>query len=122
MSDNNGIIGYLEAIDRADDELLSLRGSYMAQCKGPRASIAEIKGAAREAGINMKAFNVVLKGHRADRAHEKRIAALEAEDAAAYEELEAALGDFGGTPLGSAALEGARPRRGREDALDDLQA
>jgi hypothetical protein len=122
-SDNTSISNFLHAIDAADDELLSLRGSYMSQCKGPRATIAEIKGSARESGVNMKAFAVILKGHRADRQQAKRIAELEAEDADAYAEMEEALGAFADTPLGSAALEGARPKRGRrrkEDALDGL--
>jgi hypothetical protein len=121
--DNTSIINFLHAIDAADDELASLRGTYMSQCKGPRATIAEIKGSAREAGVNMKAFAVVLKGHRADRAQEKRIAALEEDDVAAFEEMAAALGAFADTPLGGAALEGARPKRGKrrkEDALDTL--
>jgi hypothetical protein len=126
VTDNTSITGYLEAIDRADDELASLQGSYMSQCKGPRATIREVKGSAREAGVNMKAFDVLLKGHRDERKHAKRVAALEADDVDAYQEMEAALGEFASTPLGSAALEGARPKRGgkrrKEDSLDTLRA
>jgi hypothetical protein len=121
-SDNAAISGYLAAIDEADDELASLRGGYMAQCKGPRATIREIRDSAREAGINMPAFSVLLKGHRDERKQAKRIAELEGDDAGAYEEMQAALGEFASTPLGSAALEGAKPRgrRRRDAALDSL--
>jgi hypothetical protein len=125
-TDNTSINGYIEAIDRADDELLSMRGSYMSQCKGPRARIKEAKDSAREAGVNMAAFNVLLKGHRADRQQAKRVAELEGDDVAAYQEMETALGAFADTPLGSAALESARPkrggRRGREESLDSLRS
>jgi hypothetical protein len=40
--------------------------------------------------------------------------------------MEQALGEFASTPLGSAALESARPkrggRRGREESLDSLRS
>ena len=49
--------GLISEIDAQDDELASLRGSYMEDCKGPRAAIKEIKGRAREEGINPVAFN-----------------------------------------------------------------
>jgi hypothetical protein len=122
---NTSINGYLEAIDRADDELASLQGSYMSQCKGPRGVIREVKDSAREAGVDMPAFNVLLKGHRADRKHAKRVAELEGDSITAYEEMAEALGEFASTPLGGAALEGAKPKRGggrrrREDSLDSL--
>jgi hypothetical protein len=123
LTDNASINGYLDAIDRADDELASLRGSYMSQCRGPRATISEIKGSAREAGVNMKAFDVILKGHRDERKQAKRIAELEGDDIDAFEEMAEALGEFASTPLGSAALEGARPKRGarrKDDSLDSL--
>jgi hypothetical protein len=120
---NAELQGYLEAIDRADDELATLRGEYMQSCKGPQSAIKEIKGSARENGTNMKAFNTLLKGHREQRKQENRIAQLEVEDAEAYERMVEQLGAFGDTPLGAAALDAARPRgRRREDGLDDLKA
>jgi hypothetical protein len=120
---NAAISGYLSSIDAADDELASLRGSYMSSCKGPRGTIREIKDSAREAGFNMKAFAVILKGHRAERQQDRRIAELEGEDIDAFQEMEQALGAFADTPLGEAALAGAKPKRGRrskENALDTL--
>lgn len=121
-TDNANISGYLQSIDDADDELASLRGSYMASCRAPRAKIKEVKDSAREAGVNMVAFGVALKGHRAERLQQRRVAELEGDDASAYQEMEEALGAFADTPLGSAALEGARPRsrRRRDAALDSL--
>jgi hypothetical protein len=120
---NNTIAHYLKGIDVADDELASLRGSYMASCKGPRATIREIKREARDAGVNMKAFNAVLKDHRAERARLKRIAELENDDAFSYEQMREALGELGDTPLGSAALGRTKGRGGKsgDEALDSLR-
>jgi uncharacterized protein (UPF0335 family) len=102
--------GFLDEIDRHDDELASLRGSFMAQCKGPHEAIREILTSLRESGTNMKAFRVMLKGHRNDRKQAARVAELEIEDAQAYETMIKALGEFADTPLGSAAIDGARRR------------
>jgi F0F1-type ATP synthase membrane subunit b/b' len=99
-----GLQGYLQEISKQDDELDTLRGSYMAECKGPRGAIKEIMDSAREAGVNMKAFRELLTKHRADRRHEKRVAGMEADDAAALDEMIASLGDFVDTPLGGAAV------------------
>jgi hypothetical protein len=121
--DNSNIANFLSAIDAADDELASLRGSYMQQCKGARATIKEVKGEAKEAGVNMKAFGAVLKDHREERARQKRVAALEAEDADTYESMREALGEFGSTPLGEAALDRKKRARGsKEGSLDSLHS
>jgi uncharacterized protein (UPF0335 family) len=114
-----GLQGYLSEIDRQDDELDSLRGQYMSDCKGPRAAIKDIMASAREAGINMKAFRELLAEHRSQRRHEKRLAALEPEDLDSYDQMEQALGEFRTTPLGGAALERAKQR---ENTLDTLGA
>jgi hypothetical protein len=109
---------YLATIDSADDELASLLGSYRASCKGPRERIKNAKGMAKEAGINMTAFNEYVAAHRAKRRQDKRLADLEPEDLDDYNAMVEALGEFGDTPLGAAALAKAKPRG--EDALDGL--
>jgi hypothetical protein len=106
----SGLKGYLEEIDRVDDELDSLRGSYMEECKGPRERIKEILTSAKEAGCNMVAFRVLLKEHRDMRQHEKRVAQLDIVDKSEYETMIAKLGDYGATPLGSAALKRAKEK------------
>jgi len=112
MGDGNGgplqgLKGYLEEIDRQDNELETLRGEYMNSCKGPRGMIAEIMASAKEAGVNPKAFREVLRKHRADRRHDKRLAALDLADLSDYKSMEEALGDFIDTPLGQAAVAAA---------------
>ena len=112
--------GLFAEIDRQDDELASLRGSYMADCQGPRAAIKEIKGRAREEGINLVAFNELLAQHRSARAEQKRLSQLEPDDLDAFNLLEQALGEFVDTPLGEAALNRAKPKPSGDEVLDSL--
>lgn len=108
--------GVLSEIAEVDDELATLKGEYMAACKGPRQRIKEILATAKESGINIVAFREVLAKHRDDRKQERRIADLEADDASAYELMLDALGEFADTPLGKAALGRAKG----DDTLDTL--
>src|SRR5262245_44646830 len=108
---------YLGEIDKADDRLLELKSQHMLACKTPRAKIRETMKAAKEAGLNMAAFRTVVAEHRSQRKIEEKIAALEADDAADYEAMREALGDFGSTPLGDAALKKARPAGEQLDTL-----
>jgi hypothetical protein len=111
---------YLREIDKADDELLSLKMSHMAACKAPRGRIRHVMAQAREAGENLEAFRTLVAAHRADRKIDKRIAELEADDRAEFESLQEALGAFGDTALGQAALKRAAPKDGASDKLRDL--
>jgi hypothetical protein len=125
MTSTNGydrevIAALVARIDKLDDELLTLRGEYMAACKGPRSRIKDVMAEAREAEVNMTAFRELLHSHRDDRKRQARIDALEADDRDAYELLEEALGEFGDTELGRAALKRAKPK-GDDEALSDLQ-
>jgi len=108
---------YLGEIDKADDRLLELKSQHMLACKTPRAKIRETMKAAKEAGLNMAAFRTVVAEHRSQRKIEEKIAALEADDAQDFELMREALGDYGSTPLGEAALKKARPQGEQLDTL-----
>jgi uncharacterized protein (UPF0335 family) len=109
---------YLSELDAADDKLLSLKLEHLNNCKAPRARIKNLMKEARGAGLNMEAFRAVVAKHRSDRKIEQRLSELEADDAADYEEMLHALGEFGDTPLGEAALKRARPQ---DESLDTLR-
>jgi len=120
MADSNGgplggLKGYLEEISRCDDSLDTLRANFMNDCKPIQSEIAEIKASAKEAGLNMRSFNAILRKHRADRRHDKHLGKLDLADLSDYKSMEEALGDFIDTPLGQAA------QRAAEDALVDQQ-
>jgi hypothetical protein len=116
---NISIEAYLKGIDVADDQLASLRGTYMAACEGPKGIIKEIKAEVKEAGHSLKAFNRKLKDHRNERKRKRKLAAMEEEDALAYEAMRAH--DYADTPLGAAAVDRHRPKGG-DAALDSLRA
>lgn len=114
---------YLKEIEKADDELASLKSSHMEACKQPRSWVRDTMASAKEAGINMAAFRAVVVAHRADRKVDARIAELEADDAADFEAMQEALGAFGDTDLGKAALRKAKPRKGKgSEKLDTLHS
>jgi hypothetical protein len=115
--DSEKLNGFLQQIAEVDDELASLKGEYMAACKGPRQKIKTILAEVREGGVNLTAFREILTRHRDARRAERRIADLEADDLDAYSLMEQALGEFGDTPLGKAALDRAKPQ---DTTLDDL--
>jgi hypothetical protein len=101
---------YLGAIDDADSEMFDLKTDYMRQCKGPRQRIKDTMSLAKENGINLTAFKAIVSAHRAERKLERKIADLEPDDLSDYEMMADALGAFGDTPLGAAALEKAKAR------------
>jgi uncharacterized protein (UPF0335 family) len=112
---------YLKAIDKADDRLINLKIEHMDACTGPRGQIRNIMKEARESGVNMQALRTVIAKHRAERKIEQRIAELEADAAADYEAMQEALGEFGETDLGKAALRKAKRSSGSEK-LDTLHS
>ena len=112
---------YLRAIAKADDRLMELKVAYTKACKGPRSSIRNILKEARDIGLNMAALRTVIARDRAGRKIEQRISELEPDDAADYEAMQEALGAFGDTDLGQAALRKAKPKGGSEK-LDTLHS
>ena len=106
--DKDQLNGYLAEVAEQDDELLSLRGEYMAACKGPRGKIKQILVRAKEDGINMPALRALLDKRRDERKQDRRVADLEMDDRSAYDMMLDALGEYGSTPLGQAALDRAR--------------
>jgi uncharacterized protein (UPF0335 family) len=112
---------YLTEIDKADDKLIGLKIDHMQACKGPRGNIRNIMKEARESGVNMEALRAVIAAHRSDRKIELRIAEMEADDRDDYEAMQEALGAFGDTDLGKAALKKAKPKKG-SDKLDELHS
>jgi hypothetical protein len=119
--DGKQIEQFLAAIDKLDDELMTLKGEYMAACRGPRSRIKDILAQVRDADINAVAFRELLHGHRDDRKRQARLSALEADDFDAYELLIDALDEFGDTELGKWRLDRARPRQDGDQALDTLR-
>jgi hypothetical protein len=110
----------LREIDEADQQLASLKGEYMAQCKEPRGDIADVFKRAKDSGLPMRPFRALVKNRRLDRRMQANVERLEEDDQAKYDAIVAGLGpDFCDLPLGQAALRRARAPQG-EAALDSL--
>jgi GapR-like, DNA-binding domain len=110
----------LRDIDAADAQLASLKGEYMANCKGPRGDIAEVFKEAKDKGLPVRAFRAIVKNRRLDRQMSSNVDRLENDDQASYDALVVGLGDFCDLPLGQAALRRARPAA--EESLNSLAA
>lgn len=116
---------YLDPIDGADEEIANLREAFKADCEPANETIRDTLVLAKADGVNLKALRTLVAGRRAERKQASRIARLEPDAHAEYTAMVDALGDFGSTPLGAAALDRARPAKGRdhdETALDTLGA
>lgn len=114
------LAGYLSEIDKADDEIEDHKAACKEACEPAREVLKDLMTGVEEAGLNMKAFRALVAAHRAERRIDKKIAAMEADDAADYELMCEALGILGDTPLGAAALAKVRPDR--RDAVEHMRA
>jgi hypothetical protein len=109
--------GYLAEIDLEQDAIDDLRDTYTEDCRPHREQIKAIKEVAKDAGVNMEAFRVLLAEHNAERRHKRQLAKLDMVDRADYESMVAALGDYGSTPLGTVTLERAKAQEASLDSL-----
>jgi chorismate mutase len=108
-----------EAFDQIIDqysELASERGAYMQRCGQIRARMADVYDAAGEKGITRRVLKAKVKEHLTQEKLLAIRAGLEDDDRSEFDKLTEALGDFGGTPLGAAALDKAK----KGETLDDL--
>lgn len=101
---------YVERIENLNDEIASAKGEYMNIAKARREDIGHVLTEAKdEHGIPKKALKAIIK----QRELESKIKALvdmdDMDDQAAFEQLREALGEFGNTPLGQAALDERAP-------------
>lgn len=113
---NNIIEDLLKKISKQHDELDTLRGEYMAECKGPRGRIRDLMGTAKENDLDMPAFRELVREHLDERKKQRRLAELEGDTRAALDDMIAALGPFADTELGAAAVRRVQD----EDTLDTL--
>lgn len=114
--DKQVLTSVVKRIEGVFAELLSERGSYMERCKEIRAGFASCYEDAKNAGIPRKELKALIKTRELERKIDEQISALEEDEKLTFQMLEEALGDFGETPLGSAALNAKR----KEETLDRL--
>jgi len=103
---------YLERIENIHEELESLRGTYMSECKALREDIRDIITEAKDKGVPPKALRRLVEHRKLEKRQGELAAGLDEEEAEAFERLVEALG-----PLGRAAAEkaGHTPKSGGAD-------
>ena len=105
---------FVDRLLNLNDDLLGEQSKYMTAAKVIRGDMNEVYKEAKDAGIKKKA----LSGYVQKKILEKRIEnireKLEGEDQDDYDNLMQALGDFGDTALGQAAIASAKTGNGAE--------
>lgn len=106
---------YLGRVENLMKDLESKRGEYMAECKVVREDIKEIYSEAKANGVPAKALKGLVRYRELERKQAKIGDGLDIDEGSTYQQLVEALGDYGDTPLGAAALGKAPPEDDGED-------
>lgn len=96
-------------IERLLDEMESKKGEYMSWCKTQRELINQHYDRAKDAGIPKAALKAVIKVRELEGRIEEARENLE-DDVDLFDQIRTALGDFGDTGLGAAALANAKEK------------
>jgi uncharacterized protein (UPF0335 family) len=100
---------FLDRVLNLYGDLNTERGTYMRQCKDIREDMAAIFDEAKDKGIPMRALKGAVKKRLLEMKIEKIRDDLDGEELDNYDMVLQALGDYGDTPLGRAALDKAPP-------------
>lgn len=102
--DSDVVHAFVGEIERHLGELESERGVYMQRCQAIRKAISDVYGDAKTKGIPTRPLKDVVKTRELQKRVQKLRDEMERDQAETYDMLLDVLGDFGGTPLGQAAL------------------
>ncbi len=104
-ADQGDMRDFVDRIERCNKDKASAHGVYMKRCGEIQNDINAILDEAKDAGLTKKSVKAVIKV----REHEAKAKALredlEDDDAALFDDIREALGDFADSPLGAAAVE-----------------
>lgn len=94
----------LTLVERKNDKLATLQGSYMAACKAEREDIKDIYAAAKDKGVITRSLKMLVK-HRAIRHRMDRdIVGLEEDIRSAFNSYDFAASKWDTTPLARSTL------------------
>lgn len=106
---------YLTRVENVLAELDRMKGEYMAACKAKRDDIKEIYKEAKGDDVPVKALKGLVKHRELARKQAAIEETIPDEEVSEFQMLVEALGDFGETPLGQAALDLAGGDEDEED-------
>lgn len=106
-------------LNEIDDEIASEKGKFMAFCKRKAGDRKDILTEAKARGINVRALKVEIKAGKLEAKANGLRADLDPDDQHDAEAIRKAIGEFGDTPLGGAAISRAEERKTAERKADD---
>lgn len=105
--DGEMIAGACEDIAELEAKMQKRLDEAKKKNQADREKIKEIKADVVESGVPAKVLNTTLRKKRLERQIETIDAALSDDEKETFAEVQAAIGDYGDTPLGKAALSRA---------------
>lgn len=106
--DKEQVQSFVDRVERVQGDIDDKMKAAKELCEPHRIDIKLIKKEAKGAGIPLKEFNAILSKRRKLAAAEAIRDKLTDEQQDNFDQLESALGMFGDTPLGTAALSRSR--------------
>lgn len=104
-ANSDEMAAYINRLEELDSELLREKMAYMERARRIQENKKEVLDEARENGLSKKAVRAVVKVRDLERKAEAAREDLEDDDAAVFDDIREALGDFADSPLGKAAVE-----------------
>jgi len=99
------IASFVTRYEAVNDQVLSEKGQFMRRCAQLNEDKKSILDEAKEKGIPKAALKAVIKARDLERKVDKAREDLEDDDAAQFDDIREALGDFADSPLGAAAVK-----------------
>ena len=118
--DSEELRSIVSRIESCFVELLSERGAYMKRCRGIREGITAAYDEATSKGFKKKVLKKLIKTRELERKISESVLEMDKDEQESYDLMVTALGDFGNTPLGNAALSRAKPHGLTGEVLDEL--
>lgn len=116
---------FVKRIENLEAEKLREKMTYMERARRITEQQKEIYDEAKDEGVSKKALRAVVKVRDHERKAEGLREDLEDDDAASFDDIRSALGDYADTPLGAAAVgkdddrTSAVVKAVRDDLTDD---
>lgn len=111
---------YVSDIERKFDEIATLTGEHMNRCKQRRDEIKAYKKQAKKAGIPLKELNALIDQRKLERKIAELRDDMEEDQVETLDMMIEALGEFGDSPLGAAAIDRKKKQQETDSALDAM--
>jgi uncharacterized protein (UPF0335 family) len=104
-ANSDEMAAYINRLEELDSELMREKTAYMERARRIQENKKQVLDEAKDAGLSKKAVKAVVKVRELERKAEAAREDLEDDDAAVFNDIREALGDFADSPLGKAAVE-----------------